>query len=70
VSDDRPSWTVDEACAWLDPAITRRQLSTLISVLGIKRVGQRPSTGGRPANLYDVGEVMRLHAGVSEWLTV
>jgi hypothetical protein len=68
VDSDRPSWTIDEAVAWLDPAVTRRQLSTLISTLGVKPVGQAPSTGGRPANLYDTAEIMRLHAGVVEWL--
>jgi len=67
--DERPSWTIDEACAWLDPPITRRKLSNLISLLDVESVGVGPSSGGRPPKQYDVAEIMRLHAGVAEWLT-
>ena len=65
---DRPTLTVDEAITWLDPPISRRLLATLIQELKITPAGKRPSTGGRPANAYDAGELMRLHSGLASWL--
>lgn len=60
---------MDEACAWLDPAISRPVLSGLIKLLGVEHVGTRRRVGkGRPAYVYDVAELMLLHARVSPWL--
>jgi hypothetical protein len=60
--------TVAEAAAWLDPPITARQLGELITTLRVAHAGRRPSTGGRPPQVYDAAELMRLHAAVTPWL--
>ena len=66
---DVATFTIDEAVSWLDPPITRQQLTNLIAILHIRPVGKRRKPGrGRPAMTYDAAELMRLHSGVMEWL--
>jgi hypothetical protein len=48
--------------------MTRRQLADLITALRLRPTGTRPRPVGRPALTYDAGELMRLHAGIAEWL--
>lgn len=66
--DDRPTLTVDEAVAWLDPPMTRRQLADILQALKIPPAAKRRGPRGRPAHAYDAAEVFRLHAAIAPWL--
>ena len=64
-------WTLAEAAAWLDPAITEPELRALVKICGIDAVPQthRPhDRRGRPTARYDVTETLRLHAALYPWL--
>lgn len=66
-----PDLTIDEFAAWADPPFrSRRQLADLITALAIPSSGTRPRPVGRPALTYPAAVLMRLHAGVAEWLPV
>lgn len=68
-ADGPPELTIDEFAAWADPPFrNRRQLADLITALGIPATGTRPRPVGRPALTYPAAVLMRLHAGVAEWL--
>lgn len=62
--------TLAEACAVLDPPIGERALYDIVHALPrIRPCGRRWTGGmGRPADLYDWGELTRLHAAVAPWL--
>jgi hypothetical protein len=67
-ADTPATWTIDEACNWLDPPIERRQLAELVKLLHVTPAGTRRQPLGRPAFTYDVAEIMRLHAALLPWL--
>lgn len=69
VPGDGPGLTIIEACAWLDPQISVKTLHGLVTLLEIGHVGTRRRAGkGRPAYVYDLAELMALHAAVCPWL--
>lgn len=59
-------WTIDDAAALLDPAMTHAQVRALVTIAGLKPIGKRPpgARGGRPAAVYDVEALIRGHAVV------
>lgn len=63
--------TLAEAAALLEPPVTEYQLRHIIRQLpGITPAGvRRAGHIGRPEHTYDAGEIMRLHAALTPWLT-
>ena len=58
-----------DAVTMLNPPMTDRQLRDILRALTIPPCGRRWTGGmGRPADLYDWGEITRLHAAVKPWL--
>lgn len=62
--------TVAEAADWLSPRLTARELGALIRIAGIERAGVRrtPGQSGKPASVYDMAELIALHAALTPWL--
>jgi hypothetical protein len=66
-----PDWTLADAAAWLDPAVTEPQLRSIVNAVGVQPVPQnnRPhGHRGRPTARYDVAEIIALHAALYPWL--
>ena len=61
--------TVADAVTMLNPPMTGRQLRDILRALTIPPCGRRWTGGmGRPADLYDWGEITRLHEAIAPWL--
>jgi hypothetical protein len=76
-----PAWTVEQACTWFadggipidpDPARAPARLRLLIRALKLTPVGKTESgeQGGLGKALYDVADLMRLHAAIAPWLVM
>jgi hypothetical protein len=69
-------WTIAEACAEFEragvPVDPARFRIAVTRVARLPRAGEMPSgeKGGRGRALYEIGELQRLHAALSPWLTV
>lgn len=59
-------WTIDDAAALLNPAMSAAQVRALVTIAGLEPIGKRRpgARGGRPAAVYDMGALMRAHAVV------
>lgn len=63
------AWTLDEAAALLDPAMTVEQLRHLVQAAGLQPVGtRRTGRRGRPAPTYDSAVLLRAHAALAPLL--
>ena len=61
--------TLADLAGYLHPPVSENQLSRIIGQLpGLRPVGLAPSTGGRPARVFDAAEVMELHNCLRKWL--
>lgn len=62
-------WTVEDATALLDPAMSVEQVRALIRAAGIQPAGHR-RTGrrGRPAETYDAEVILQAHAALVPFL--
>src|SRR5260221_14336339 len=61
--------TVAEAIPLLRPPIGERALRDILRALTIPPCGRSwTGTTGRPADLYDWGEITRLHGALAPWL--
>jgi len=64
-------WTLAEAAAWLDPAITEDQLRAVVLAIGVEPVPQNNrhhERRGRPVKRYDVAGIIKLHRALFPWL--
>ena len=70
MAGERLTWTLGEAAAWLHPPVSERRLRALVRDLAVERAGHRhPGSGrGHPAAVYDIDEIIELHAAVLRWL--
>src|SRR5260370_36451391 len=65
-SSDLVAVTVADAVTMLNPPMTDRQLRDILRALTIPPCGRRWTGGmGRPSDLYDWGEITRLHAAIA-----
>src|SRR5437899_2877273 len=63
------AFTLAEAATILDPPMTPEQLRAIVTALGWQPCGKRHTgRGGRPADTWDAGRLMRLHAAVTPFL--
>jgi hypothetical protein len=61
--------TLADAAAILDPPIGERQLRQIVTALRWEPCGHQGSgRPGHPRPLYDLAEIMRLHAALVPWL--
>jgi hypothetical protein len=67
---DRLTFTIAEACSILHPPMAEPQLRAIITALHWQPAGWR-HTGkpGHPHPVYHAKDLIRLHAGVSPWLS-
>jgi hypothetical protein len=69
-----PGWTIEEASAEFARTgipISPYRLRLAVRAVALRPVGEARSgeLGGRGRALYDIGQLQRLHAALSPWLT-